>query len=434
MDATTVGVIGIVVLISLFFSQMPISFVMALIGFLGFSYLGNFQAGLNLLAKDIFQVFSSEGLTVVPLFILMGQIAFYSGMGARLYDSAYRFMGHLPGGLAMATVGACAGFAAICGSTIATATTMAAVALPEMRRYGYDIRLAAGTVAAGGTLGILIPPSTIFIVYGIFTQQSIGKLFAAGVLPGILLAGLFAATIYIAVKRKPELVSLPAPRFTSRERLQGVTGAGEMILIFGLVMGGLFGGWFTPTEAAAVGAMATFVLALLRRQLSRKGFKQALMDTAKINCMILVIIAFSTVFGHFMAVTRIPYDLAGWVGGLPLPRSAVLFLIICVYLIGGCFMDGLAFLLLTIPIFYPVIQALKYDPIWFGVMIVLLTEIAAITPPVGINVYSVSGAVKDVPLEDIFRGIFIFLIPLTICMLILIAFPEVALFLPGLMD
>jgi tripartite ATP-independent transporter DctM subunit len=434
MDATTVGVIGIAVLISLFFTQMPISFVMALIGFLGFSYLGTLQAGLNLLAKDIFQVFSSEGLTVVPLFILMGQIAFYSRMGARLYDSAYRFIGHLPGGLAMATVGACAGFAAICGSTIATATTMAAVALPEMRRYGYDIRLAAGTVAAGGTLGILIPPSTIFIVYGIFTQQSIGRLFAAGILPGILLAGLFAATIYVAVKRKPELVSLPSPHFTLRERLRGLSGAGEMILIFGLVMGGLFGGWFTPTEAAAVGAMSIFLLALIRRQLSPQAFKQALVDTAKINCMILMIIACSTVFGHFMAVTRIPYDLAGWVGGLPLPRSAILLLIICVYLIGGCFMDGLAFLLLTIPIFYPVIQALKYDPIWFGVMIVLLTEIAAITPPVGINVYSVSGAVKEIPLEDIFRGIFIFLIPLGICMLILIAFPDLALFLPNLLD
>jgi tripartite ATP-independent transporter DctM subunit len=434
MDATTVGVIGIAVLIALFFTQMPISFVMALIGFLGFSYLGTLQAGLNLLAKDIFQVFSSEGLTVVPLFILMGQIAFYSRMGARLYDSAYRFIGHLPGGLAMATIGACAGFAAICGSTIATATTMAAVALPEMRRYGYDIRFASGTVAAGGTLGILIPPSTIFIVYGIFTQQSIGKLFAAGILPGILLAGLFAATIYIAIKRKPELVSLPAPHFTFRERLRGLSGAGEMILIFGLVMGGLFGGWFTPTEAAAVGAMSTFILALIRRQLSPQAFKQALLDTAKINCMILMIIACSTVFGHFMAVTRIPYDLAGWVGSLPLPRSAILLLIICVYLIGGCFMDGLAFLLLTIPIFYPVIQALKYDPIWFGVMIVLLTEIAAITPPVGINVYSVSGAVKEIPLEDIFRGIFIFLIPLGICMLILIAFPDLALFLPNLLD
>jgi C4-dicarboxylate transporter DctM subunit len=431
MDATTAGVIGIILLLALFFTQMPISFAMALVGFLGFSYLGTLQAGLNLLAKDIFQVFTSEGLTVVPLFILMGQIAFYSGMGSRLYDSTYRIIGHLPGGLAMATIGACAGFAAICGSTIATATTMAAVALPEMRRYGYNIRLATGAVAAGGTLGILIPPSTIFIVYGIFTQQSIGKLFAAGILPGILLAALFASTIYLVVKKKPELISLQAPRFTLTEKIRGLSGTGEMILIFALVMGGLFGGWFTPTEAAAVGAMCTLLLAVLRRQLSRGGFKQALLDTVKINCMILVIIACSTIFGHFMAVTRIPYDLAGWVGGLPLPRTAILLLIIGVYLLGGCFMDGLAFLLLTIPIFYPVIQALHYDPIWFGVMVVLLTETAAITPPVGINVYSVSGAVKDVPLEEIFRGILIFLIPLAICIALLILFPQIALVLPA---
>jgi C4-dicarboxylate transporter DctM subunit len=434
MSITAFGVIGIIILIALFFTRMPISFAMALVGFLGFSYLGSLQAGLNLLARDIFQTFTSEELTVIPLFILMGQIAFYSGIGARLYDSAYRFMGHFPGGLAMATVGACAGFAAMCGSTIATATTMAAVALPEMRRYGYDIRLAVGSVAAGGTLGILIPPSTIFIVYGLFTQQSIGRLFAAGILPGILLATLFCVTIYITVKKKPELVSLSAPHFTIWERIRGLSGAGDMILIFGLVMGGLFGGWFTPTEAAAVGAMSTLILALIRRKISRKGFKQALMDTAKINCMILVIIACSTIFGHFIAVTRIPYDLAGWVGDLPFPRSVILLLIICVYLVGGCFMDGLAFLLLTIPIFYPVIQALKYDPIWFGVMIVLLTETAAITPPVGINVYSVSGVVRDVPLEDIFRGIFIFLIPLAICMMILIFFPEIALLLPNLLD
>jgi len=434
MSVTVVGVVGIVVLVSLFFTRMPIAFVMVLVGFLGFAYLGSVAAGLNLLAKDIFQVFTSDSLTVVPLFVLMGQIAFYSGIGRRMYDTTYKIMGHLPGGLAIATVGACAMFAAICGSTIATATTMGAVTLPEMKRYGYDVRLATGTVAAGGTLGIMIPPSTVFIVYGIMTQQSIGKLFAAGILPGILLATLLSVTILLAVIANPSLVGVPASRTTLGEKIRSLSGAADMTIIFAVVMGGLFGGWFTPTEAAAIGALATLLLAVGRRQLSGDGFKRALLDTARINCMILVIIAGATIFGRFMAVSRIPFDLAGWVGGLPFPAWVVLSFIILVYIVGGCFMDGLAFLVLTIPIFYPVIQTLHYDPIWFGVVIVLLTEIAAITPPVGINVYSVSAVAPDVPLGTIFRGILIFLIPLSIGLILLILFPSIALFLPELID
>ena len=251
MSVTATGVVGIVVLVSLFFTRMPIAFVMTLVGFLGFAYLGSVGAGLNLLAKDVFQVFTSDSLTVVPLFVLMGQIAFYSGIGRRMYDTTYKIMGHLPGGLAIATVGACAMFAAICGSTIATATTMGAVTLPEMKRYGYDDRLATGTVAAGGVLGIMIPPSTIFIVYGIMTQQSIGKLFAAGILPGLLLAALMSVTILLTVKANPALVRMPAPRTTLVEKLKSLSGATDMTIIFAVVMGGLFGGWFTPTEAAA---------------------------------------------------------------------------------------------------------------------------------------------------------------------------------------
>jgi len=430
MSPTLFGAFGIIILVALFFTQMPVAFVMYLVGFIGFSYLISLDGGLTLLAKDTFQIFTSEGLTVVPLFIFMGQIAFYSGIGRRLYDTTDKIIGHLPGGMAMATIGACAGFAAICGSTIATATTMAAVAMPEMKRYGYDSKLATGAIAAGGTLGILIPPSTILIVYGILTQQSIGKLFAAGILPGILLAGLFVGTIYMAVKIQPKLVGQLPPRRSLQEMMIGLGGALEMLAIFALVMGGLFGGLFTPTEAAAVGALATLLLSLFRRELTWIGFKQALMDTCRINCMILVVIAGATVFGHFMAVSRIPYQLASYVGGLPFPPWLILVFIIFVYIIGGCFMDGLAFLLLTVPIFYPVVKALHFDPIWFGVIIVLLTETAAITPPVGINVYSVSGVVSDVPLEDIFRGVTIFLIPLAICMILLILFPQIALLLP----
>lgn len=433
MSPAAIGVIGIFILVAMFFTQMPIAFVMAIVGFFGFCHLVGFEAGLSLLAKDFFHIFSNYNLTVVPLFIFMGQIAFHTGMGSRLFDSTYKLMGRVPGGLGMATIAACAGFSAICGSTIATATTMTAVALPEMKRYGYDDKLAAGTVAAGGTLGILIPPSTILIIYGIMTEQSIGSLFAAGILPGILLAVLFMATIYIAVSLNPELAS-PGPKVSLKEKLKSLSdGMVEIVAIFVLVMAGLFMGFFTPTEAGAIGALGIVIISLLRRQLTWKAFIQAMLETTKINCMILVVVAGAVVFGHFIAVTRIPFELAGWVGGLPLPNWAILFLVLCVYLLGGMFMDGLAFLLLTIPIFYPVVMTLGYDPIWFGVIIVLLTELAAITPPVGINVYSVSGVATDIPLETIFKGIMIFLFPLTLCVAILIIFPQIALFLPALL-
>ena len=432
MDPTTVGVIGLVVLVIALFSRMPVGFVMALVGFLGFSYLVSLEGGLRLFAKDIFVIFGSYSLTVIPLFILMGQIAFHAGISRRLYDTAYTFLGHFPGGLAMATIGACAGFAAICGSTNAAAATMATVALPEMKRYKYSMELATGSVAAGGSLGILIPPSVIFIVYGIMTQQSIGKLFAAGILPGILLSLLFILTIYIRVRIKPVL-GPPGPRTSLREKLQSLSGVIEMLLIFGLVMGGLFKGFFTPTEAGAAGAFITLMLAVGRRHISWEKFLVAIWESVRISCMVLVIVAGATVFGHFLAVTRIPYILADWVAGLPLPPWAIMGLIISIYLIGGCFMDSLAMILLTIPIFYPVAVNLGYDPIWFGVIIVLITEMGVITPPVGVNVYVVSGVAKDVPLEVIFKGILPLLGALIVCNIILIIFPQIALFLPSLM-
>ena len=432
MDPTTIGLIGLVILVILLFSRMPVGFVMALVGVVGFSYLVSLEGGLRVLAKDVFDIFGSYSLTVVPLFIFMGQIAFYAGISRRLYDSAYTFLGHFPGGLAMATIGACAGFAAICGSTNAAAATMASVALPEMRRYKYSMQLATGTVAAGGSLGILIPPSVIFIVYGIMTQQSIGKLFLAGILPGILLSTLFILTIFILVRLNPTL-GPAGPKTSLREKVRSLGGVIEMLVIFGLVMGGLFMGIFTPTEAGAAGAFITLVLSLARRQLSRENFLKALRESVRISCMVLVIVAGATVFGHFLAVTRIPYTLAEWVAGLPLPSFAIMGVIILIYLIGGCFMDALGMIMLTIPIFYPVALKLGYDPIWFGVIIVLITEMGVITPPVGVNVYVVSGVAKDVPLEVIFRGILPLLGALIVCNILLIIFPQIALFLPSLM-
>jgi tripartite ATP-independent transporter DctM subunit len=432
MSLTTIGIIGIILLVIILFSNMPVGFVMGFLGFLGFSYVRGLEPGLSLLARDVFEVFSSYGLTVVPLFVFMGQIAFYSGISRRLYDSAYVLLGNRRGGLAMATVGACAGFSAISGSTNATAATMATVTLPEMKRYKYDQSLATGTVAAAGSLGILIPPSVIFIVYGILTEQSIGKLFAAGIFPGILLSILFLLVIYLRVLKNPSLAP-PGPKTSLREKVKSFAGVLETLIIFALVMGGIFFGIFTPTEAAAAGAFLTLLLAIVRRQLTWDGFVHSLADTTRISCMVMVIVTGAVIFGHFMAVTRVPYDLADWVSNLPLPKHAIMGVIILVYLFGGCFMDALAMIMLTIPIFFPVSEALGFDPIWFGVVIVLITEMGVITPPVGVNVYVVYGVAKDVPLEVIFRGVLPMLIALLICNLILLIFPQIALFLPSLM-
>ena len=432
MSPTTIGLIGLAILIIVLFSRMPVGFVMALIGVLGFSYVVSWEAGLRIMAKDFFGIFGSYSLTVVPLFILMGQVTFHAGISSRLFDTAYKFVGHLPGGLAMATVVACAGFAAVCGSTNAAAATMATVAMPEMKRYKYRDVLSTGTVAAGGSLGILIPPSVIFIIYGILTEQSIGKLFVAGVVPGILLSALFGLTIYIWVRLRPEIAPR-GPKTTFKEKLVSLGGVGETLILFILVMGGLFIGFFTPTEAGAIGAGGAIVLGFVRRRLTWKGFIKALFESTRISCMVLVIVAGATVFGHFLAITRIPYALATWVSELALPNFGIMAFIILVYLVGGCFIDALALILLTIPIFYPVVTNMGYNPIWFGVIIVLVTQMGVITPPVGVNVYVVHGVVKDVPLESIFKGAFPFLVALILCALILIPFPQIALFLPSFM-
>jgi len=432
MEPTTVGLIGLAILIIVLFSCMPVGFVMALLGVVGFSYVVTFDAGLRMLAKDFFGVFGSYSLTVVPLFILMGQVTFHAGISSRLFDTAYKFIGHWPGGLAMATVVACAGFAAICGSTNAAAATMATVALPEMKRYKYSDVLATGTVAAGGSLGVLIPPSVIFIIYGIMTEQSIGRLFIAGIVPGILLTVLFGLAILIWVKKSPG-IALRGIKTTLKEKIYSLKGVFDTLILFVLVMGGLFVGFFTPTEAGAVGAGGGILLGFIRRRLTWKTFLQSAIESTRISCMVLVIVAGATMFGHFLAITRIPFALATWVSELAMPHWAIMAFIIFIYLLGGAFIDALALILLTISIFYPVVIDMGYDPIWFGVIIVLVTQMGVITPPVGVNVYVVSGVAKDVPLMAIFKGAVPFLIALLFCTLLLIPFPQIALFLPSLM-
>lgn len=432
MSPTTVGLIGFALLILLMFLRIPVGFVMAIVGYLGFGMVISWSAASNLLIRDFYSTFSSYNLTVIPLFVLMGQVAFHSGISGRLFNAAHKFFGHLPGGVAIATIGACAGFSAVCGSTSATAATMASVALPEMKKYKYDPALATGVVTAGGSLGILIPPSTIFIIYGIMTEQSIGELFMAGIIPGVLLSLFFILSILIWTFFRPE-IGPRGPKSTWKDKFKSLSGLIETLVLFMLVMGGLFAGFFTPTEAAGIGAFGTIVIALLGRNLTRAGFKNALFDTTRISCMIFVVVAGATVFGHFLAVTRIPADIGMFVSGLQLHPMIVMAFIIIIYLFLGCLMDSLAMIMLTIPIFFPVVLTLGFDPIWFGVIIVVIAEMGVITPPVGINAYVVAGVARDVPLHIIFKGSLHMLYAMIALAFLLILFPQIVTFLPQML-
>jgi C4-dicarboxylate transporter, DctM subunit len=436
MNSTLIGIIGIVVMVLIFLTRMPVAYVMTLIGFLGFSVMISVPGGLALLSRNIYDVLASYGLTTIPLFILMGQLAFNSGISRRIYATAYRFLGSTRGGLAMATVAACTAFGAVCGSSPATAATMATVGLPEMKRYNYADELAAGSVASGGGLGMIMPPSVVLIVYGVLTEQSIGALFVAGILPAILVTILFICAIYIRCSLAPEQ-GPPGEHFTWKQKLRSLTHLGETLSVFVLVMGGLFIGLFTPTEAAAVGVFGVFVVSLINRQLTWQGFVKSLYETLRTSCMVMLLIAGATVFGKFLAVTRIPFNIASWIGGFDLPPVVIMAMVVFVYFIGGCFMDALAFVMLTIPIFFPVVTSLGYDPIWFGIIIVMVTEMGVITPPVGINVYVVYGVAQTVvggiPLESIFKGIIPFLLAVIVGLIIMMIFPQIILILPNLM-
>ena len=433
MSPVVTGLVGIGVLLLLFLLRMPVGFAMGFVGVAGFAYLADPGPALSLLAQDIFEQFSSYPLSVIPMFILMGTFAFASGISKRLYETAYTWVGSVRGGLTIATVIACAGFAAICGSTAATAATMGKIALPEMKKYKYDNTLATGTVAASGTLGILIPPSTILIVYGILTEESIGKLFIAGVLPGIMLSLAFVVVVAILCMRNPQL-GPPGTPTSWKHKVRAFNGIIEAVILFLLTIGGLFLGWFSPTQAGAIGAGGALVIGLVRRQLTWKNFFEAGKEGLRTSCMVLIIITGATIFGHFMAISTIPFALADWIKNLPIPPVALMGVIIFLYFIGGFFMDSMALVVVTIPIFFPVVMQLGYDPIWFGVIIVLVSEMGVITPPVGVNVFVIKGIAPDVPLYVIFRGIFPFLVTLILMTALLVAFPGIAIFLPSLVS
>ena len=430
MEPTQVGLIGIVALVVLLLSRMHIGLAMGLVGFCGFAYVTGFEPALGVLTTVPYTTFASDALSVIPLFVLMGSFAFSSGMSEDLYSAVRTIFSKLQGGLAMATVAACACFAAISGSSIATAATLGKVAMPEMRKYHYADSLATGAIAAGGCIGILIPPSVILLIYGILTEQSIGKLFAAGMLPGILQAAFYIVTIWLVTRRNPQL-GPPGPSSTTKEKLSSFVRTWDVIALFLLVIGGLYTGVFTPTEAAGIGAFGAFCFSILRGKMNWRSFTESLSSTVSTAGMLFTIVLGAMILGYFFSVTRLPVEFASYVSSLPVNRYVILLCIVIVYLILGCIMDSLAIVLLTVPVFFPLIVQLGFDPIWFGVIVTRVTEMGMITPPVGMNVYVIHGITK-VPMPTIFKGIGPFLVTDVAHVALLIAIPEISTFLPNL--
>jgi tripartite ATP-independent transporter DctM subunit len=431
MNEVTVGIVALIAVLVLFLTGIELAIAMILIGFLGFGYLMSWGAALNLLAKDFFDVLNTYGFTVVPLFILMGQVAFNSGIAKRLFDASYKFVGHIPGGLAMATVAGATAFKSICGSSSATSATFASIAVPEMDRYGYDKRLSTGIVATVGTLGILLPPSVVLIIFGIITDQSIGRLFLAGVFPGLLIAALFVCAIYGWCKIDPK-VGPVGPKFSWRDRFRSVPEVGWVVLIFLLVIGGILNGFFTPTEAGSVGTFFVLVLTFSKRDLSLKGFMNSVVESARTACMVLLLIIGSTVLGHFIAITKIPMIAADWIVSLPLHHSLIMIFICFIYLLGGSFIDDLAFMILATPIFFPAVMKLGYNPLWFGMVIAVTVMIGVVVPPVAICVFIVKQITK-VPINVIYKGVYPFLISLVVGGIVLFVFPQLATWLPHIL-
>jgi tripartite ATP-independent transporter DctM subunit len=432
MSATLIGLIGIAALFALMLFRTPIAFAMLLVGFFGYAILRDFNSATALLLTESYSTVSSYTLIVVPMFILLGNISSACGFSRGLYDAANAWVGRLPGGLASASVLGCAAFSAVSGSSVATAVTIGKVAMPEMRRLGYADGLAAGSVAAGGTLGFLIPPSTAFVLYAILTEESIGRLFMAGILPGLVMTALFVATVWFVVLLKPNAGPRGA-KLPLSQKLRTLIDSVPLIAIIVISIGGIYVGAFTPVEASGIGAALIIVFALLRGKLSFAGFKEACLETLKTSAMLYFIVISANVLNPFMAMTGIPQTLGGGLTGMGLGAYETLFLILLVYVILGMFMDELAMIVLTIPIVYPIIVQLGFDPIWFGVVLVIVVQMGLIAPPVGLNVFVVRSVVPEVPLMTIYRGVMPFLIAMIVALILLISFPQIALTIPNSM-
>jgi C4-dicarboxylate transporter, DctM subunit len=431
MSTDAVAVTGFISLFALMMLRVPVGIAMGVVGVLGFGYLiGDITPALKILSQSPIRTATDAEFAVIPLFLLMGAFASASGMSRELFRASNTFLGHLRGGLGVATIAACGGFAAICGSSVATAATFSKVAYPEMRKYGYPQSFAAGVIAAGGSLGIMIPPSTVFAVYGLITEQDIGKLFIAGIVPGLVAVAMYVITINVITRVRPKF--LPAgPRHSWQERLEAVRDIWAVVLLFIFIIGGLYGGLFTATEAAGMGAAGAFIISVLRGKLSRADFWRCLIESLRTTAAVFTILIGALIFGYFLTITQTPQKITEFLTGLGLGPYGVLVLIMLMYLLLGCIMDAMAMIILTIPIVFPVIKTLGFDPIWFGVIIVMTVELGLIHPPVGMNVFVIKSVIKDVKLSTVFYGVMPFVLTDILRLAVLIAFPILATWLPS---
>ena len=431
MSTDAVAITGFLALFALMMLRVPVGIAMGTVGVLGFGYLiGDITPALKLLSQSPIRTATDAEFAVIPLFLLMGAFASASGMSRELFRASNTFFGHLRGGLGVATIVACGGFAAICGSSVATAATFSKVAYPEMRRFGYPQSFATGVIAAGGSLGIMIPPSTVFAVYGLITEQDIGKLFIAGIMPGIIAVGMYIVTINIIAFLRPDFLP-KTPRHSSAERLESMRDIWAVALLFIFIIGGLYGGLFTATEAAGMGASGAFIISVLRGKLSRADFWRCLIESLRTTAAVFTILIGALIFGYFLTITQTPQKITEFLTGLGLGPYGVLVLIMLMYLLLGCIMDAMAMIILTIPIVFPVIKALGFDPIWFGVIIVMTVELGLIHPPVGMNVFVIKSVIKDVKLSTVFYGVMPFVLTDILRLAILITFPILATWLPS---
>jgi len=432
MDPITLSIVVFIALFVLLALGLPIGFAMGVTGFVGSLMLIDADAALALLGQTAYETVITYNLSIVPLFILMGYFASNSGLSEGLFQACNTWLGHRRGGLGLATIGGCGAFAAVCGSSLATAATMTQVALPEMKRFNYDDRLATGAIAAGGTIGILIPPSVILVLYGILTETNIAELFLAGFIPGILTVIAFMLTISVVTRLDPEI----GPRgeaTTLRQKLMAFKNVWGTVVLFILVMGGIYFGFFSPEEAAGIGASGALALALIARTMTWQVFLNCLMETVRTSAMIFTILIGAILFNNFLILSLVPDAIGGWIQGLALPSTAILLIILLIYLVLGCALDSLAMILLTIPIFYPVVANLGFDPIWFGIVVVMVVELGLITPPIGMNVFIIKGMAPEVPLGAIYKGVLPFVIAQLLLIALIVAWPDLATWLPSTM-
>jgi tripartite ATP-independent transporter DctM subunit len=433
MDPIMVGILGSCLLFVFLLIGIPIAFSLMLVGFLGTSYLASLNAALPMVARTVYESSSHYPYTIIPLFIVMGSYAEITGISRDLYDTFDKWLRRLPGGLGMATIASIAGFSAISGSSVASSAAFGKVAYPEMRRFNYSPRLAAGTVAAGATIDFLIPPSLGFVIFGMLTEQSIGKLLISGMIPGLLLAGAFMIILYVWVKFNPNS-ALSSPEGASwKEKISALKGIWETVVIFLLVIGGIYTGLFTPTEAAGVGATLIFLMALWKRKLTWKILLDSLFEATRVSVMVLFLVAGANVFSYFLALSTIPMKVSTWIIGLGVSKYLILTIIVLIYLLLGCFLDAISMMILTLPVIFPVILNLGFDPIWFGVICVLMMGAGLITPPMGLCVFTVASIAKDAPLEEVFKGAIPFLTAIFFITFLITLFPQIALFLPSMM-